>query len=48
MKKEKLYECKACNMKYLSKELAKKCEDFCIKHKACSTEITKHAIQPNE
>lgn len=37
--------CEACNMYYENRELAEKCEDFCNKHNACSTEIAKHSVQ---
>jgi Zn finger protein HypA/HybF involved in hydrogenase expression len=45
IKKDKRYfMCEACNMFYETEELAQKCENFCNKHKGCSLEITKHAI----
>ena len=45
MIKNKLYQCKECKLYYKTKELAKKCEDFCNKYHACSLEITKHAVK---
>ncbi len=39
-----LFQCEKCGFKYASRELAKKCEEFCTKHRACSLEITKHAV----
>lgn len=45
-KKDKTYfKCEACDMYYETRELAQKCEDFCDKNKACSTEITKHSVK---
>ncbi len=42
--KEKLYQCEECKFKYLEKKWAKKCEQWCKKHKSCNLEIVKHAI----
>jgi hypothetical protein len=39
------YECKLCNIKYKSKKISKKCEDFCKKHKACNSQLIKHSIK---
>ena len=39
------YGCEECGFAYKSKELADKCEAYCKKHKSCSLEVTKHAIQ---
>jgi hypothetical protein len=39
------FKCEACDMNYETRELAQKCEDFCEKNKACSTEIIKHAMK---
>ena len=43
MIKNKLYRCKKCNFYYKDKNLAKRCYEYCKKHKSCSLEITKHA-----
>lgn len=40
-----LYQCESCKMFYKTKELAKKCEDFCKKYKSCNTELIKYAIK---
>ena len=37
--------CEACNMAYLDKDLAQKCEDFCNKYKSCNLEFIKHAVE---
>jgi len=38
-----LYICEICDLKYAQREWAKKCEEYCSEHNACSLEITKHA-----
>lgn len=43
-KKNKLYKCPACGLKYKEQEWAEKCEEWCKKHKSCNLEITKHAL----
>jgi len=42
---KKYFECEECSFIYKDKNTAKKCEDYCKKNHACSTEITKHAIK---
>lgn len=44
-RKKKYFQCESCNFYYLNSEIAKKCEDFCNKHKSCNIEITKHAVK---
>ncbi|MBI4452235.1 hypothetical protein HY637_02300 [Candidatus Woesearchaeota archaeon] len=45
IKDRKLYfRCDECSFLYENKNLAEKCEEYCKKYHACSTEITKHAI----
>ncbi|MFQ5975323.1 MAG: hypothetical protein ACE5J5_03285 [Candidatus Hydrothermarchaeales archaeon] len=41
---KKIYRCGECNLGYLDKEIAQKCENFCKTHNACSMEITKNAV----
>jgi len=48
MKKEKLYQCPICKMYYPTKELAKKCEDWCKNNNSCNIEIIKYAVQPED
>jgi len=36
MIKNKLYRCKKCNFYYKDKNLAKRCYEYCKKHKSCS------------
>lgn len=43
--KDTYYQCGECKFYYKTKNLARKCEDFCKKHHSCSIEITKHAIK---
>jgi len=42
--KLKIFQCKECKMFYKDKKLAKKCEEWCRKHKSCNIEIIKHSI----
>lgn len=38
------YLCSVCQMAYLEREWAQKCEEFCVKYKGCSIEIIQHAV----
>jgi len=40
-----LYECEECHLFYEDAKWAEKCEEWCIEHKSCNLEITKHAIK---
>lgn len=40
----KLFICEECGLGYLNEELARKCEEYCLKYRACSIEITKNAV----
>lgn len=40
-----IYNCKECGFKYKKQELAKECEEYCKKHKACNSEIIRKAIK---
>lgn len=42
---EQIYQCPECGLHYLDKALAKKCENFCKKNKACSLELAKHSTE---
>ncbi|MEK6862594.1 MAG: hypothetical protein AABW57_00310 [Nanoarchaeota archaeon] len=42
---KKLYQCKECGLYYRTKELAKKCYNYCKIHKACNIAITKYAAK---
>ena len=42
------YKCKDCGLLYKDKRLAEDCEAWCLKHKSCNMEITKHAINKKE
>lgn len=44
VKNHDLFACEECGFAYIDKETAEECEDFCKKNKACSREITAHAI----
>ena len=37
-----------CGLIYDDKKIAKKCQNWCSKHKSCNLEIKKHAINKNE
>lgn len=39
------YTCEACGLTYEERIWTERCEDFCTKHRACSLEITSHAVQ---
>ncbi len=40
------YRCGECDMQYVEKEWAEKCEAWCKEHpNSCNVEITKHAVQ---
>jgi hypothetical protein len=43
-KDNQYYQCRICKFYYRSKDLAEKCQEFCIKNNGCNLEITKHAI----
>ncbi len=43
--KKQIYQCQECGLHYRKKGLAKQCEAFCKKHKACSMEIASQAIE---
>jgi hypothetical protein len=43
-----LYECEECHLFYEDAEWAKKCEQWCIEHKSCNLEITKHATKQSK
>jgi len=42
---EQHFLCEVCGLTYKEREWAKKCEDYCTTHGACSLEITSHADQ---
>jgi len=44
----KRYKCIECGLIYDDKKIAKRCQDWCKKHKSCSLKITKYAINKNE
>jgi hypothetical protein len=43
--KTKYYICEECDMCYLDRKWAEKCQSWCKKHKSCNTQIIKHAIR---
>lgn len=47
-KKNELFKCPECGLKYKEKEWVEKCEAWCKEHHSCSLEITKHAIKTYE
>lgn len=42
---EQIFQCPECGMHYRDETIAKACQEFCSKHKACSLDIAKHAIE---
>ena len=40
-----LFECMKCGWLYNNLDMAKKCEEYCKKHKSCNLKIIKHAIK---
>lgn len=44
-KGKSLFRCEECNLLYNQGELALQCQAYCKKHKSCSLEITKKAVQ---
>jgi len=45
---KRYYLCEECGLAYEDKVWAEKCQDHCSKHRGCSTEITKHAVQARD
>lgn len=41
---KKVYSCEECGMNFSDPKIAKECEDFCKKNKACNTEIIGEAL----
>ena len=39
-----LYTCRQCGFAYDKQEWAKRCEEWCLKHKSCNIDIIKHAV----
>ena len=44
-KKNKLYYCEECNMKYKKYKIALKCERWCKENKSCNLDIIKYAVK---
>lgn len=42
------YECEECSLHYTNEDTALRCEAYCREHKACSSEITKEAVEMRE
>ena len=45
MSNQEIFQCPECGLHYRDKSLAKQCEEFCSKNKACSLEIAKNAVE---
>lgn len=45
MSEQQVYQCPECGMHYREESWAQACEDFCRRNKACSLDITKHAVE---
>lgn len=37
--------CEVCELKYINKKMAEKCEEWCKEHKSCNLEIIKHSTE---
>ncbi len=37
--------CEECKLKYIEKDWAEKCENWCKEYKSCNLEITNHATK---
>ncbi len=44
-KNKKTYSCGECGLKYKDEKIAKKCEEWCRKHKSCNIELIKYAVK---
>lgn len=44
-KKNKLYQCKECGMKYKIHKIALECEKWCRENKSCNLDIIKYAVK---
>ncbi|MBS7658484.1 MAG: hypothetical protein QW476_03000 [Candidatus Bathyarchaeia archaeon] len=44
VKEIKVFVCRECSLGYLDVNLAKRCEEHCLKYHACSLEVTKNAV----
>ncbi len=44
----KLYQCSECGLHYKNEETAKKCKAWCIEHKSCNLEITRHSVESQQ
>lgn len=40
----KLFACGECGLAYRERELAEKCERWCMQHHTCNIEIYRHAV----
>lgn len=43
-----LFECEECHLLYDEEKWARKCEEWCIEHKSCNLEITRHATKQSK
>ncbi len=44
-KENELYECDKCHLHYSSKELARKCSEWCSTHTSCNLEVIKFSVE---
>jgi len=42
---KRVFICEACGFAYATVPMAEKCEEYCISHRSCSLDITKHALK---
>lgn len=45
---KKYYQCEECGLVYTDKEIAERCQKWCVEHKSCNLDIIKHAVQDTQ
>jgi hypothetical protein len=43
-----LFMCNDCKLLYRTRDLAQKCEDWCIEHNSCNVEISRQSVSPTD
>lgn len=42
---KKYYKCEECGLLYMDKEVAEKCQAWCVEYKSCNLDIIKYAVK---